>query len=72
MISNKKIYILETDLNSLADKFKIKEFDKNSKNKFGKILCQNKNDKSDFRINPTFLNSKKFSNWIFNRKRAKT
>ena len=64
IISDKKIYTLETDLNSLSDKFKLKEFNKNSKNKFDKILCQNENDKNDFRINPTFLNSKKFSNWI--------
>ena len=69
--SNKKIYTLETKLNSLADKFKLKEFDKYSHDKLGKILSESKNDKSDFRINPTFLNSKKFSTWILKNKKQK-
>ena len=63
ILSDKKTYILETNLNSLSDKFKLITFDKNS-NKLNKILFKGKKNKDDFRIKPTFENSKKFSAWI--------
>ena len=63
ILSDKKTYILETNLNSLSDKFKLITFDKNS-NKSEKILFKSEKNKNDFRIKPTFKNSKKFSNWI--------
>jgi len=64
IISNKKIYHLESKLNSLTDKFHLRVVKNNFKGKFGKILFRNKEDNDDFRINPTFKNSKKFANWI--------
>ena len=65
--SDKKNYILKSDLNSLANKFQLFKLDKNSK----KILFRNKNRDNDFRIEPTLKNSKKFSSWILNKKRKK-
>ena len=67
ILSNKKTYILETDLDSLSDKFKLLTFDKSS-NKLKKIFFKGAKDQNDFRIMPTIKNSKKFSNWILNRK----
>ena len=64
ILSNKKNYILKTKLNSLSDKFKLIELSKSSR----KILFIEKNKTNDFRINPTFINSKKFSNSILNLK----
>ncbi len=63
ILSDKKTYILETNLHSLSDKFKLITFNKNF-NKSGKILFKNKKNQNDFRIQPTFANSKKFSTWI--------
>ena len=55
---------MKTKLNNLSDKFKLIEFSKKTK----KIIFEEKNKTNDFRINPTFINSKKFSNSILNRK----
>ena len=63
IFSDKKNYILKTNLNSLSDKFKLITFDKNS-NKSEKILFKSEKNQNDFRIEPTFKNSKKFSTWI--------
>ena len=63
ILSDKKNYILKTNLNSLSDKFKLITFDKNS-NKSEKILFKSEKNQNDFRIKPTFKNSKKFSTWI--------
>ena len=63
ILCDKKNYILKTNLNSLSDKFKLITFDKNS-NKLDKILFKSEKNKNDFRIKPTFKNSKKFSTWI--------
>ena len=63
ILSDNKNYILKTNLNSLSDKFKLITFDKNS-NKSEKILFKSEKNKNDFRIKPTFKNSKKFSTWI--------
>ena len=63
ILSDKKTYILETELNSLSDKFKLATFSKNS-NKLNKILLKSEKNQDDFRIEPTLNNSKKFSNWI--------
>jgi len=68
ILSHKKNYILETNLNSLSDKFKLITINKNS-NKSEKILFKNKKNQNDFRIKPTFKNSKKFSTWILKGKK---
>jgi len=62
IISDKTTYLLETKLNSLSDKFSL--FTLN--NKFKKTLFKEKENKDDFRIKPTFKNSKKFEKWIVN------
>jgi len=67
ILSDKKIYILKTNLNSLSDKFKLIAFDKNSY-KLNKILFKDKKNKDDFRIRPTLENSKKFSTWVLKNK----
>ena len=63
ILCDKKNYILKTNLNSLSDKFKLITFDKNS-NKSEKVLFKSEKNQNDFRIKPTFKNSKKFSTWI--------
>ena len=63
IISDKKIYILKTNLNSLSDKFKLIKLDKSS-NKLDETLFEDEKNKNDFRIKPTFKNSEKFSTWI--------
>jgi len=63
ILSGKRNYVLETKLNSLSDQFELITFDKKF-NKKMKILYKGKKNKEDFRINPTFKNSKKFYNWI--------
>ena len=63
ILSDKKTYILETNLNSLSDKFKLITFDKSS-NKMDKTSFKSEKNRNDFRIIPTFKNSKKFSTWI--------
>ena len=68
ILSDKKTYILETNLNSLSDKFKLVTFSKNS-NKLNKILFKSEKNQDDFRIKPTLNNSKKFSSWILNGKK---
>ena len=68
IISDKKTYILKTNLNSLSDKFKLIVFNRNNKNKIAKTLFKNKKNGNDFRIKPTFKNSKKFSTWIMSGK----
>tara|TARA_Y100000590_G_scaffold438567_1_gene561527 strand:+ start:3103 stop:4125 length:1023 start_codon:yes stop_codon:yes gene_type:complete len=61
--TQEKNYILKTNLNSLADKFRLIEIKKSSK-KNEKILFKDKDTKDDFRIMPTSKNLKKFSNSI--------
>jgi len=68
ILSDKKAYILETKLNSLSDKFKLITIDNNT-NQSNKILFENEKNKDDFRIEPTFNNSKKFSSWILKSRR---
>ena len=68
ILSDKKTYILETNMNSLSDKFKLVAFSKNS-NKLNKILIKSEKNQDDFRIKPTLNNSKKFSSWILNGKK---
>ena len=63
--SDKKIYLLKTKLNSLSDDFELTVSNQHSKNKLRKILFKNKKKENDFRIKPTYKNSKKFSTWIF-------
>ena len=70
ILSDKRVYILETKLNSLSDKFKLITSSNNS-NQLNKILFKTKKNKEDFRIKPTFNNSKKFSSWILKSKRQK-
>tara|TARA_B100000029_G_scaffold178169_1_gene175558 strand:- start:582 stop:1052 length:471 start_codon:yes stop_codon:yes gene_type:complete len=63
ILSDEKNYVLETKLNSLSDQFRLIFFDKKF-NKKMKILYKEEANKDDFRIKPTFNNSKKFYNWI--------
>ena len=63
ILSDKKTYILETNLNSLSDKFKLITFC-NDSNKLDENLFIGKKNKNDFRIKPTLKNSEKFSTWI--------
>ncbi len=63
ILSDEKNYVLETKLNSLSDQFRLIFFDKKFNKKI-KILYKEKTNKDDFRIQPTFNNSKKFYNWI--------
>ena len=63
ILSDKKTYILKTNLNSLSNKFKLITLGKNF-NKSNKILFKDEKNKNDFRIKPTFENSKKFATWI--------
>jgi len=67
ILSDKNDYILETNLNSLSDKFKLIAHSKNL-NKKKKILFNEKKNKNDFRINPTIINSQKFSDSILKNK----
>ena len=63
ILSGDKNYVLETELNSLFDQFKLMVCNKRF-NKKVKILYKSKRNKNDFRIQPTLKNSKKFYNWI--------
>ena len=63
ILSNRKTYILKTNLNSLSDKFSLVSIN-NSRKKERKILINNKKNKSDFRLLPTYENTKIFYNWI--------
>ena len=63
ILSDKKTYILKTNLNSLSNKFKLITFGTNP-NKSNNILFKGEKNLDDFRIKPTFENSKKFATWI--------
>ena len=63
ILSDKKTYILKTNLDSLSNKFKLITFNKNL-NKSNSILFKGEKNLDDFRIKPTFQNSKKFATWI--------
>ena len=67
IISDKNVYLLRSDINSLFDQFEVIKIYKSSK----KYLFKNKNNTTDFRIKPTFINSKKFSSWILKGKKQK-
>ena len=67
ILTRKKTYILETQLNNLSDKFQLISHENNSR-KLRKILIKSKKNEDDFRIQPTFNNSKKFSQWIIKNK----
>lgn len=56
MVANKNVYFLKTKVDNLSDRFGVI--------KNGNFLFKNKNGNKDFRIKPTFSNSKKFSSWI--------
>ena len=68
IISNNKTYVLQTKLDSLSDNFELIEFSKNSKKNLSKILFRNKKINDDFRIKPTYKNTKKFSSWVIKKK----
>ena len=70
ILSNRATYILETNLNSLSDQFRLIRINKNF-NKSKKIIFKNKKNKNDFRIKPTANNAKKFSNWILKEKKQR-
>ena len=61
--SDNGVYYLRTDVNKLSDQFQVI--------KSGKLLFKNKKSSKDFRIIPTFNNSKKFSSWILKGKKQK-
>ena len=63
ILSDKKTYILKTNLNSLSNKFKLITFGTNP-NKSNNILFKGEKNLDDFRIKPTLENSKKFATWI--------
>ena len=63
ILSRDKNYVLQTKLNSLSDQFILMASNKKFSKKM-KILYKGRKNKEDFRINPTFKNSKKFYNWI--------
>jgi len=71
--TDKFVYVLKSKVNSLSDQFFIEKINKSLKKKGvnKKILFKNKYNKTDFRINPTFNNSKKFSNSILKKKLKK-
>ena len=58
--SGKNVYFLESKVDSLFNQFELK--------KNNKFLFKNKVNKQDFRIMPTYHNSKKFSSWILGKK----
>tara|TARA_B100000029_G_scaffold232956_1_gene230305 strand:+ start:1127 stop:2152 length:1026 start_codon:yes stop_codon:yes gene_type:complete len=63
IITDKNDYILETNLNSLSDKFNLAVLSKNM-DRSKKILFSEKKNNNDFRVSPTLINSKKFSESI--------
>jgi len=67
ILSDKNDYILETNLNSLSDKFKLIVLSKDM-DKPKKILFNEKKNNNDFRVSPTLINSKKFSESILKSK----
>ena len=67
IFTDRKNYILKTKLNSLSDKFNLITFDNKNKN-YKKVLFKRKKNNDDFRIYPTFKNSKKFSDSILKNK----
>ena len=60
IIANKNVYFLKSKINNLSDQFEVV--------KNGNYLFKNKDSNKDFRIKPTFKNSKKFSYWILKKK----
>ncbi len=64
IIASKKTYILKTNLNSLADKFKLLLIKQNTQS----VIINDKKNNSDFRLIPTYKNSKIFYNSIVNKK----
>jgi len=59
-MSKEKIYIFDTTLRDGAQTEGV-NFSLDDKNKIAKTLFKNKKNGNDFRIKPTFKNSKKFS-----------
>ena len=73
ILSDKSVYLLRSNVDSLSDQFEIVKIDKSSKKSSikTKFLFKNKDNRLDFRIKPTFNNSKKFSSWILKGKTQK-
>ena len=71
--SNENVYLLRSDVSSIFDQFEIIKINKSlKKHSFKtKFLFKNMSTGSDFRIKPTFNNSKKFSSWILKGKTQK-
>ena len=63
IVSNNGIYYLRSEVNRLSDQFKVI--------KGNKCIFKSKKSSRDFRITPTFNNSKKFSSWILKGKKQK-
>ena len=61
--SDKNIYFLRSKVDHLFNQFELIKTDK--------FLFKNKSNNLDFRIKPTFNNSKKFSSWILKNKKQK-
>lgn len=64
--SKKNDYILKSNVNTHSDKFEVIKINKLATKHLIKkeFIFKNKKDKADFKIKPTFNNSKKFSSWI--------
>ena len=60
--TNKKLFNLMSNINTIYSGFDLTT--KNSKNKIFRIKLAEKKSKNDFRIEPTYKNSIKFSKWI--------
>jgi len=69
ILTDKDIYLLRSEVNSLSDQFEVIKINRiRSKKRF---LFKKNSNKMDFRISPTFKNSKKFSHWILKGKSQK-
>ena len=64
--TNKSTYMLRSATSDIRNKFRLKVL--NIKKKKSKQFVSNDNKKNDFRIEPTYKNSIKFSEWILKRK----
>ena len=64
--SKNDAYVLRSKVDKLSDQFEVLKITKvdNKVSKKISYLFKKKNNISDFRIHPTFINSKKFSTWI--------
>ncbi len=71
---DKNIYLLKSEVNSLFNQFELIKIKKSSKKNLNKakFLFKKKNSNIDFRVKPTFHNSKKFSTWILKNKIQKS